>query len=99
MLDDHELAQFIRSVGKTELTFAYGNDFLVSELVIFFNLAEYGSITLTTEERALLAFLLEQGLIRERYGFLQAVRPNAVILSIPQENTGSTEPAVTALAR
>lgn len=99
VLDDYELAQFIRSVGKTELTFAYGNDFLVSELVVFFNLAEYGSIALTAEERALRAFLLAQGLIRERFGFLQAARPNAVILSIPQENAGGNEPAVSALAR
>lgn len=99
VLDDQALSQFIRSVGKTELTFAYGNDFLVSELVVFFNLAEYGSIALTGEERALRAFLLEQGLIRERFGFLQAVRPNAVILSIPQEKSGGDEPPVTALAR
>lgn len=99
VLDDQELAQFIRSVGKTEYTFAYGNDFLVSELVVFFNLAEYGSIALTAEERALRAFLIEQGLIRERFGFLQAARPNAVILSIPQEKPGGSEPAVTALAR
>lgn len=99
VLDDQELAQFIRSVGKTELTFAYGNDFLVSELVVFFNLAEYGAIGLSAEERALRAFLIEQGLIRERFGFLQATRPNAVILSIPQEKAGGLEPAVSALAR
>lgn len=99
VLDDQELAQFIRSVGKTELTFAYGNDFLVSELVVFFNLAEYGNIALTAEERALRAFLVEQRLIRERFGFLQAVRPNAVILSIPKEKSGGDEPAVSALAR
>lgn len=99
VLDDQALAQFIRSTGKTELTFAYGNDFLVSELVIFFNLAEYGTIPLTAEERALRTFLLEQGLMRERLGFLQAVRPNAVLLSIPQEKTAGNEPPVSALAR
>lgn len=99
VLDDQELAQFIRSVGKTELTFAYGNDFLVSELVVFFNLAEYGNIALTAEERALRTFLVEHGLIRERFGFLQAVRPNAVILSIPKEKPRGDEPAVSALAR
>ncbi|WP_126443833.1 hypothetical protein [Sulfuricystis multivorans] len=99
VLDDQELAQFIRSLGKTELTFAFGNDFLVHELVVFFNLAEYGGIALNQEERALRAFLLEQGLIRERFGFLQAMRPNAVILSIPQEKTGGGKPAVSALAR
>lgn len=99
VLDDQALAQFIRSVGKTELTFAFGNDFLVHELAVFFNLAEYGNIALTSEERALRAFLLEQGLIRERFGFLQAGQPNAVILSIPQERTDGTGPAVTSLAR
>lgn len=99
VLEDRELAQFIRSTGKTELTFAYGNDLLVSELVVFFNLADLGSIPLNAEERALRKFLLAQGLIRERFGFLQAVRPNAVILSVPQERTGGDEPPVSRLAR
>lgn len=99
VLDDQELAQFIRALGKTELTFAFGNDFLVHEMVVFFNLAEYGGIALNPEERALRAFLLEQGLIRERFGFLQAMQPNGVILSIPQEKSGGGEPVVSALAR
>ena len=99
VLDDNELAKFIRSAGKTELTFAFGNDFLVSELVVFFNLAEYGNIALTKEERILRGFLLEQGLIRERFGFLQAVRSSAVILSVPQERAGGSEPPVSPLAR
>lgn len=99
VLEDQELASFIRSIGKTELTFAYGNDFLVSELVVFFNLAEHGNIPLHPEERALRALLLEQGLMRERFGFLQAVRPNAVVLSLPQEKVGGAEPAVSRLAR
>lgn len=100
VLDDQELMQFIRSTGKTEYTFAYGNDLLVSELTIFFNLAEHGSIALNVEERALRQFLIDQGLIRERFGFLQAIHPNAVILSIPQEQSGRNNvPAVSRLAR
>ncbi|MCX7898313.1 MAG: hypothetical protein N2441_10635, partial [Rhodocyclaceae bacterium] len=99
VLDDQELAAFIRSLGKTEYTFAYGNDFLVSELVVFFNLAEQRGVPLNEEERSLKAFLLEQGLMRERYGFLQAIYPNAVILSIPQEKPAGEEPSVNALAR
>lgn len=99
VLDDQALMHFIRATGKTELTFAYGNDFLVHELVVFFNLAEHGGIDLTAEEHALRSFLFEQGLIRERFGFLQAVRPNGVILSIPQNRKAGKGPAVTALAR
>jgi hypothetical protein len=99
VLDDKELARFIHSIGKNELTFAYGNDFLASELVVFFNLAEQGGTVLHPEERALRVFLFEQGLVRERFGFIQAVRPNAVILSLPQEKEGGTEPQVSRLAR
>gem|GEM_PF-4738759 len=100
VLDDHELAQFIRSTGKSETTFAYGNDILVSEFVVFFNLAEHAAIPLNAEERALRQLLIDQGLIRERFGFLQAVRPNAVVLSVPQEQpAGGGEPPVSRLAR
>jgi hypothetical protein len=99
VLDDIELAAFIRATGKTEYTFAYGNDLLVSELVIFFNLAEHNNIALNEEEQRLRSLLFERGLIRERYGFLQAVRPSAVILSIPQQKQGGGEPPVDAAAR
>lgn len=99
VLNDVELAEFIRATGKTEYTFAYGNDFLASELVVFFNLAEHNNIALNEEERRLRGLLFERGLIRERYGFLQAVRPNAVILSIPQQKQGRGEPPVDAAAR
>ena len=46
---NQELAQYIRSIGRTEATFAFGNDFQVNELVVFFNLAELGSIELNAE--------------------------------------------------
>jgi hypothetical protein len=100
VMNNDELAQFIRSVGKSESTFAYGNDFLVSELVIFFNLADMGGIQLNAQEIALRRKLIDYRLIVERTGFYQAIKPQAVILSIPQETTGRTGgPQVSALAR
>lgn len=99
VLNDAELATFIRTTGKTAYTFAYGNDFLVSELVIFFNLAEHNHVALNEEEQRLRSLLFEHGLIRERYGFLQAARPNAVVLSIPQQKRGGGEPPVDAATR
>lgn len=100
VLTNEELAGFIRSVGKTENTFAYGNDFLVAELVVFFNLADLGGIQLNAEEIALRRFLLEQRLITYRNGFYQSITPQAVILSIPQESDGSRgTPPVSAMAR
>jgi hypothetical protein len=85
VMSNEELAGFIRSVGKTDATFAFGNDFLVAELVVFFNLADLGGVELNPEEIALRRMLLERGLIVLRSGFFQAVKPQAVILSIPQE--------------
>lgn len=100
VLGNEELAQFIRSVGKTEATLAYGNDFLVAELVVFFNLAELGGIALNDEELALRQFLIDHRLAVHRNGFYQALMPQAVILSIPQESAGGAgNPPVTALAR
>ena len=100
VMNNEELAQFIRSVGKSESTFAYGNDFLVSELVVFFNLADMGGVQLNAQEIALRKKLTDYRLIVERNGFYQAFKPQAVILSIPQESTGKTSgPNVTILAR
>ncbi len=100
VMDNSELAQFIRSVGKSESTFAYGNDFLVSELVVFFNLADMGGVKLNPEEIALRQMLLERRFMVERNGFFQAARPRAVILSIPGETRGNgSGPQVSALAR
>lgn len=100
VLDNAELAQFIRSVGKTEATLAYGNDFLVAELVVFFNLADMASIQLTAEEIALRQLLLERRLMVMRNGFFQTAVPRAVVLSVPQESAGSPgNPPVSAMAR
>ncbi|MBS1198960.1 MAG: hypothetical protein H6R18_2745 [Proteobacteria bacterium] len=94
VLSNEELAGFIRSTGSTESNFAYGNDFLVSELVVFFNLADLGSVVLTAEELALRQFLIDQKLMVMRMGFYQALRPRAVVLSLPQ-----VKAPVTPLAR
>lgn len=100
VLDNVELAQFIRSIGKTDATLAYGNDFFVAELVVFFNLADMGGIQLTDQEVALRQLLLERRLMVLRNSFFQAVVPHAVMLSIPQESAGSPgSPPVAALAR
>lgn len=97
VLDEAELSRFIRSVGKTEKTFAYGNDFLVAELVVFFNLAEAGGIALNEGELGLRQFLIRMGLAHYKFGFFQARVPSAVILSIPQ--VSEAHPRVTELAR
>ena len=100
VLNNDELAQFIRSVGKTGATLAYGNDFLVAELVVFFNLADMGGIQLTAQEVALRQLLVDRRLMALRNSFYQAVTPQAVILSIPQESSGGPgNPPVGALAR
>lgn len=100
VLDNDALAVFIKSVGKTETTFAYGNDFMVAELVVFFNLADVGNIQLTPQELALRQFLLDRRLMIVRHGFFQAVSPRSVILSIPQISRGGPKsPPVNELAR
>lgn len=100
VLSNEELANFIRAVGKTETTFAWGNDFLIGELVVFFNLADLGNVALNAEELALRDYLIERGFIVLRNGFYQARRSRAVILSIPRESSGGPgEPPVSSLAR
>jgi hypothetical protein len=100
VLSNDELAAYIRSVGKTDATLAYGNDFLVGEMVVFFNLAEIGGIKLNREELALRQFLLDRKMMILRNGFFQAATPRAVVLSLPQQSSGSPgSPPVSELAR
>jgi hypothetical protein len=100
VLGNEELAAYIRSVGKTEATLAYGNDFLVGEMVVFFNLAEIGGIKLNREELALRQFMLDRKMMVLRNGFFQAATPRAVVLSLPQQSAGSPgSPPVSELAR
>lgn len=100
VLTNHEIERYLASIRRTQANMAFGNDVLVSELVLFFNLAENDKVVLNPEELMLLDFAVSQGLIRVWRKFYQAVRPNAVILSIPQTQEKRTnEPRITELAR
>ncbi|MFN3076347.1 MAG: hypothetical protein ABT940_05620 [Alphaproteobacteria bacterium] len=85
VLSDQELAELIRSVGRRTATFAFGNDFRVSELVKFYNLAEEGAVELNGEETRLKSFLEAKGYMRRKFGFYNHIHPDRVILSLPQE--------------
>lgn len=83
VLSDAALDEYIRSVGRTPVTFTFGNDFRVSELVKFFNLADRDGVTLTSQEAGLRDFITRNGLAKTRYGFLQVNFPDRIILSVP----------------
>jgi hypothetical protein len=85
VLNDEELGELIRSVGKRTATFAFGNDFRTSELTHFFYLAEYNHITLNEDEIRLRSFLENKGFLKHDYGFYAWSAPDRVILSLPQE--------------
>lgn len=85
VLNDRQLAELIRSLGRKPTTFAFGNDFRVSELTNFFNRASDAGIALNAEEVALRDFLLERRFMAARYGFYQIVPPDRVVLSVPAE--------------
>lgn len=100
VLDNEALARHVLAARRTQANFAFGHDLLVSELVQFFNYASRDKILLNAEEIALRNFLFEQGLIREVRGFFQALKPDVVILSIPQmQDKKPDEPMVSAGAR
>lgn len=100
VLSIDEILKYMESVRRTQADFAFGHDVLVSELVLFFNLAERDKLELFTEETVLRDFAVEQGLMKVWRGFYQAVRPDVVILSIPQtQDKRETEPRVSDLAR
>jgi hypothetical protein len=84
VLSDTELAAHIQSVGRTSATFSFGNDFRTSELVKFFNLADFSGVTLNPDEERLRAYLLDAGLAMTRWGSLTVRFPDQVILSVPQ---------------
>ncbi|KOR29281.1 hypothetical protein TI03_02700 [Achromatium sp. WMS1] len=84
ILNDGDLAQFIQSIGQTPETLAYGNNFTISDLVVFFNYANDDNIQLNAEELALRQHLLTRRLIKFHDGFYQARFSEAIVLSIPQ---------------
>ena len=100
VLSIDEILKYMESVRRTQADFAFGHDVLVSELVLFFNLAERDKLDFFAEETALRDFAIEQGLIKIWRGFYQAIRPDVVILSIPQtQEKRENEPRVSELAR
>lgn len=100
VLSNAELSRFIEAARRTQADFAFGHDVLVSELVQFFNYATRDKVELNQEEIFIRDFLTEQGLIRFWRGFYQAMRPDVVLLSIPQpQPRQASEPVVTVGAR
>ncbi len=100
VLSIDEILKYMESVRRTQADFAFGHDVLVSELVLFFNLAERDKLELFAEETALRDFAIDQGLMRVWRGIYQAIKPDVVILSIPQtQEKRENEPRVSELAR
>lgn len=100
VLSIDEILKYMESLRRTQADFAFGHDVLVSELALFFNLAERDKVELFAEELALRDFAVEQGLMKVWRGFYQALKPDAVILSIPQtQDKRENEPRVSELAR
>lgn len=81
---DQEMEGYLQSVGKTQETLSYGNNFTVGNLVVFFNRAEDQGVPLNEYERAVLGLLTRLQLVIKRTGFFQANDPGTVVLSIPQ---------------
>lgn len=99
-LTTEELAKYIKAARRTQADFAFGHDILVSEFVQFFNMADRDKVVLNAEELRIRDFLVEQGMMRSWRGFYQALKPNVVILSIPQpQERKADEPRITLAAR
>jgi hypothetical protein len=100
VLSIDEILKYMEAVRRTQADFAFGHDVLVSELVLFFNLAERDKLELFEEEIVLREFVIQQGLMKVWRGIYQALKPDVVILSIPQtQEKKENEPRVSELAR
>lgn len=100
VLTGGEFSKYLESIRRTDSNFAYGHDVLVSELALFYNLADRDKIELTAEEAVLREFLVEQGLLRSWRGINQALKPDVVLVTVPQtRERGDGEPKITDLAR
>ena len=84
VLSDAELDKLIKASGKGMASYAYGNDFRVSELVKFFNMAGDERVALNPDEEGLRDFLLAKGAMVRKFEFYSAVEPERVVISIPQ---------------
>lgn len=95
-----ELQKYFEAIRRNDANFAYGHDVLVSELVLFYNLVDRDKVELFPEELALRDFLIEQNLVRIWRGIYQAVKPDQVLVSVPQtRERAEGEPRITPLAR
>jgi hypothetical protein len=100
VLTGEEFSKYLASIRRTDSNFAYGHDVLVSELALFYNLADRDKVELTAEEATLREFLVEQGLLRSWRGINQALKPDVVLVTVPQtRERGDGEPKITDLAR
>lgn len=100
VLTTPEIERYIDSLHRSQANFAFGHDIMVQELAQFFNLVERDKVALNPEEYELRDFLLERGLLRVWRGIYQALRPTAVLLSIPQKQEAHDgEPRITEDAR
>ena len=100
VLGNQELARYIEAARRTSADFAFGHDVLISEMVQFYNFALRDKVELNPEEIAIREFLVEQGLIRLWRGFYQAMRPDVVVLAVPQtQDRKAGEPMVSPGAR
>lgn len=95
-----EFVKYLEAIRRNNANFAFGHDLLVSELVLFFNLADRDKIELFPEEAALRDFLLEQGIIKLWRGIYQAAQADVVLLSVPQiQERRENEPPINKYAR
>jgi hypothetical protein len=100
VLTGEEFKKYLDSIRRSDSNFAYGHDVLVSELSLFYNLADRDKVELTAEEATLREFLNEQGLMRSWRGINQALKPDMVLVTVPQtREKGDGEPQINDLAR
>lgn len=100
VMGNAEFVKYMDSLRRNFADFAFGHDVLMSEFVLFFNLADRDKIELFPEEIAVRDFLIEQGLIKTWRGIYQAVKADQVVLSVPQmQERRENEPPINALAR
>jgi hypothetical protein len=99
-MDNQEMTAYIESLRRTVANLGIGHDFQVNDLVLFYNLVDRDKLEIYPEEIELRDFLVNQGMVRVWRGFYQALRPGAVILSIPQVQERRTdEPAISEFTR
>lgn len=100
VLSLEEMDARLAAMRRTTANMAFGHDLLVSELALFFNLAARDHLEMFPEEEALRDFLIQQGLIQVWRDIYRALKPDVVILSVPQvQGRREGEPAVSEGAR